>query len=270
MPLQRPDFMEAFGSEDELEGEVGQAKKKTHKGEAGKGKSRVLPASVQEKFAKEDEEMEEPGRRSRGSGTRGGGTGSSQQARASNDDQMTALADLLLEVKSENREVKGVFERTCLVPVDIHCVKETLKLAVKIGKDRQKRRGQNLGSAHVPLAIQFLSTLGDTKEFQGQTGLLDLVEQFFEEVVNKVDKEELPYFINIFRLTKPKKANGKVMGGEYARLSIRLAAPDTLQDTANKVELEMVSTFKHLGWEVKWGTPPATTKERRVKDLFQR
>ena len=273
MPLQLPAFMAGLGSDDEFEGE---AKKKTPKGEAGKGSARVLPASVKQKFAKEDEDLEQeeetkpPGRRSRGSGGRGGGTSSSQPARASNDEQMAALADLMLEVKLENREFKGVFERTCLVPADLHCVQVTLSLAAKIGKDRQKRRGQNLGSAHAPLAIQFFSALSDTKEFQNHVPLLDLVEQFFEEVVNKVDKDELPFFINIFRLAKPKKANGNVLGGAYARLSFRLAAPDTLQDTANKVELEMVNTFKALGWPVKWGTPPATTKERRVKDLFQK
>eukprot|EP00930_Biecheleria_cincta_P065865 TRINITY_DN51781_c0_g1_i1.p1 TRINITY_DN51781_c0_g1~~TRINITY_DN51781_c0_g1_i1.p1 ORF type:complete len:299 (+),score=77.49 TRINITY_DN51781_c0_g1_i1:68-898(+) len=276
MPLSMPgDFAELV--HEQFSGEEGSPRKQA-KTVRGKGRARQLPEHLWGDLDAEDGEVEQAHAGSAGSARRLVPPKPGRQPAASRrgmreqvvDEAIEVLGDLLLECKQDAREVKGFSERTVLVPGNLACVEAALATERQVAKMRQEKRGQNLGSAHIPIAIKFLSMIPDTADFAEEKTLLESLKQFWKEIVLKLPKAELPFHIQVFRVSKPKKASKEVMGGNYARLSFRFAPPDHLQSLASKLEVNFVMTCKNLGWEVKCGTPPKTAKQRRLLDMLGR
>ena len=121
---------------------------------------------------------------------------------------------------------------------------------------RTKNRGKNLGSAHIPIALQFLATLPDTIDFKESKDLMGALKLFWDEVVLKVPKAELPFHIQVFRLSKPKKANAAIIGGGYARMTLRFARPRTFPDTGLQARgrADLCMQRAGLGCEVRHST----------------
>ena len=252
----------------------GEKPPKLAKGETGRIEpARKLPTETAAKFKRDAEKMAEedkPSRRGRGAGGRGGGTGSRRGGAAGSvdvDDAISALTDLVLEVKQDSREVRGYLEKTALVPGEVLCVQEALKAAQKIGKKRQQKRGQNLGSAFVQIGLKLLSQIPATPELQDCSHLLEVLKQFWDTIVEKVSEEELPLYLQIFKVSKPRKANSSIMGGGYAKLTWKFAPMDSEQSVTSQLEIALFRAFKAKGWDVKLSTPPRSTKERAVKGL---
>ena len=90
------------------------------------------------------------------------------------------MGDLILEVKQERREMKGMLGRTVLIPGELHCVEAGLEAGRKFAKLRAMNRGKNLGSAHIPIALQFLATLPDTIDFKESKDRMGSLKLFWD------------------------------------------------------------------------------------------
>ena len=174
------------------------------------------------------------------------------------DQEWEPLADLL-EVKQQAREAQGILETTALIPAELLCVQEALDAAREYSRRAALHKGQNLGHALVEIGLAFFQHIPETKELKDQKTLLEAVTNFWEQIVLKQSQVHIAKQLQTFKLAKPKKANGKILGGGFARL--------TLRSLAERLEVELFKSFETLGWEVKAGPPPRSANERRVREL---
>ena len=78
-------------------------------------------------------------------------------------------------------------------------------------------------------------------------------------MVKTHDKEELQYFVQIYRVTKPKQANASIMEGGYAKLVFRFCPTSPLFEASKHAEAFQVAFLRALkaaGCQVKLGAPP--------------
>ncbi len=247
----------------------GEARQMVGKGDSGKGPTggRVLPASL-----RSDAGSSQPS---------GAGGVTARQLKAKHflrgrpkpqqeDQEWEPLADLLLEVKQQAREAQGILETTALIPAELLCVQEALDAAREYSRRAALHKGQNLGHAHVEIGLAFFQHIPETKELKDQKTLLEAVTNFWEQIVLKQSQVHIAKQLQTFKLAKPKKANGKILGGGYARLTLRMMparVTDSEGSLAERLEVELFKSFETLGWEVKAGPPPRSANERRVREL---
>ena len=222
----------------------GEARQMVGKGDSGKGPTggRVLPASL-----RSDAGSSQPS---------GAGGVTARQLKAKHflrgrpkpqqeDQEWEPLADLL-EVKQQAREAQGILETTALIPAELLCVQEALDAAREYSRRAALHKGQNLGHAHVEIGLAFFQHIPETKELKDQKTLLEAVTNFWEQIVLKQSQVHIAKQLQTFKLAKPKKANGKILGGGYARL--------TRRSLAERLEVELLKS-------------PRSANERRVREL---
>ena len=183
------------------------------------------------------------------------------------------LAVVAMEAKADARDLKGQNEWTTLVPGDLFFVQESLDEGKEFAAEAQRKKGVNLGSAHVRIALKGILGMAKTEELQDQAELQDGIKAFWKEVVTAHPKEDLPFFISVFRVTKPRKASAEVMGGTYAKVTFRFTNVNPLfpaSQTAFNFQAAVLKAFRNKGWQVKAGAAPRSTNERLLKEIANR
>lgn len=71
-------------------------------------------------------------------------------------------------------------------------------------------------------------------------------------------------------INKPKKANAAIMGGGYARLTLRMMparVTDGAGTLAETLEIALFKAFEELSYDVRAGPPPKSNHERKVRAM---
>ena len=158
----------------------------------------------------------------------------------------------------------GCLVRTGLIPMDLVCSVAGLEAGAAYSALAQRNKGKDLGKAHIKIALAFFSKIPETEVLQGNTELQNCLKTFWDEVVNKCDEETLGQHIQIFKLTKPKKASKEILGGNYVRITIRMIPANTIQNHAERLEISLLEAFASHKWALKSGPAPRSANERKV------
>lgn len=181
-------------------------------------------------------------------------------------------AELSLETAAGNRELRGFLEHTILAAQDHPIPVGALEGAQEWEKEKQAKRGQNIGSSHVAVGISSLMAFSSSEEFSKEENkdFKLAVNTFWEEVVQKLEREDLAAHICVFRAFKPKIPSKQMVDkmGAYTRLVVRFKPATRLSMHAADLEEQLLLFCKRKGWKVQSGTPPAAKKERGVRDAL--
>ena len=175
------------------------------------------------------------------------------------EDIIDALVDLALETKADTRELKGLMEWTVFCPGNLHFVLEGLAEGREFAKQAQRRKGENLGQSQIKIAMRTLQAMGTTSALADEKDFLTCLKTFWEQVVMKHAEEELPFFIQMWRVSKPKKASKEYFEGGYAKLQFRFSpATQSYLSSAHAEALQaaLLQMAKVMNWQIKVGTSP--------------
>ena len=174
-----------------------------------------------------------------------------------------ATAELALETKVDSRMHEGLLSKTILANDSHSAVKAALDEGQKINKDRLAKKGAAVGSPHVRQCLRFVQAIGQSEEVKALTEghkFKEVISSWWQ-MMQSMEAEEHLAEILIFQATKP-RVSSVVEGMEsYARIRLALG-PKSLE-----FQEELVEFMKELKWKVKHGPPPASTKERAVRNL---
>ena len=266
MELETPSFVRSAASrprqekmdEDDEKSNTGEEEEIRSKGPKSKSPRR-LPAAVEEK----------PGKgaaRGSGSGRRAGTAEEGYEAELA-----TATARLALKTQAGLADTKGYLEMTALIPETAGIVVNSLAEGVAFNKEKEEKKGQNIGAAHGRIAVAGFLGLSKMPEVKG-TELEKAIQEFWTHVVSKGIKE-VESQVQVFKMQKPKIPSSRRMSfGEvlYARMTYRMAPATQQSQVAANLEYHMTQFFKHMNWEVLTGTAPRMQEEREVHSLLNK
>ena len=174
-----------------------------------------------------------------------------------------ATAELALETKVDTRMHEGLLTKTVLANESHSAVKAALEEGQKINKERQEKKGAAVGSPHVRQCLRFVQAIAQSEEVsklkEGHK-FKEVIATWWQMIQGMESDEMLPEIL-IFQATKPRISS--VVEGMEAYAKIRIAlGPKSLE-----FQEELVEFMKEIGWKVKHGPPPASTKERVVRNL---
>ena len=207
---------------------------------------------------------------------KGGGRGSSSSHLAALENLVVHTAELSLETKGEAREAIGLLEHAALLPSEGAIMAASLEEGRAFAKEREERKGENIGPSHVRIALKALQALLEMDI--ADEPLKKAADLFWKEKVLKLSPDLLREEIQIFKAFNPKvKAKRVKAGGEavnygeegYGRLVFRFKPATPLDSVAALFEAEFVRVLRDQGWEVLFGTPPRSKKERDLSDALQ-
>lgn len=189
-----------------------------------------------------------------------------------------AAAELSLETKADTRETKGYSQWTALIPSQCHWAKESLQEAGVYNELLKKKRGEDIGAAHIRIALKGIQGMKKMEEFSKNQEFLSALRAFYEGKVKTMSSEELKEEIHVFRMFKPKisvarrnKDDKEIDYGEggYCRAVFRFK-PAVLEDNlAETLQVRIIQVCKENGWEVLFGTAPKSQKERKLIDALK-
>ena len=190
-----------------------------------------------------------------------------------NPELMQALIQVALEARQDTREIRAMLEWTVLLPGLLFFVTEGLDEGKRYALEASQKRGQDIGSSHIRIAIKTLAALPKTPELKEARELFQALQEFWDKIIKAFDHKELQHFIQVFKISKPKKASMNIIDGGYAKLTFRFTPTTPLFEVSRHAEAlltALIRCFKALNYQVKAGTPPRSYAERRLRELTRR
>jgi hypothetical protein len=177
-----------------------------------------------------------------------------------------ATAELSIQSAVDCRFHESLLTKAILAPELHAAVAAALEEGQAINRDRQNKKGEKTGSPHIRQCLVFVQAFGKALEEENKEehkAFKDCLAAWWTEI-HKLEAEDMAGEILVFQVNKPKIATKQENLGEaYAKMRIGLgpASSDFQEALVNHVKL--------LGWAVKNGPPPPSTKERRVRALMK-
>jgi hypothetical protein len=202
----------------------------------------------------------------------GGSSGDDFGNRLNAVEELTAAtAELGLETAYDKREQKGILMWTILIPATVSFLLEGLAEGRTFAEEMKKRKGENIGSAHVRIALRALRALRDMDDWKSDPDFMEALKNFWQEVVEKhsKDPELIEEQIQVWRMTKPKVGTQDIFEGEYGKLVFRLKAATVKEGASEALSEEIIRMARKVGWKVKVGTAPRGPKERKVAEKLK-
>ena len=140
-------------------------------------------------------------------------------------------------------------------------MKEGIEYHTKI----QERKGEDVGAAHVRIAVKFLEELAKTKVTAMPEGNRnrEIFRNWWKEMTNWIELK-LKQEIGIFKVTKPRVASSKVAIDNYAKIQFAFGP------ASQELKHALLEIMTEMGWIVKAGAAPQSLSERKLRELVRK
>jgi hypothetical protein len=177
-----------------------------------------------------------------------------------------ATADLTLEVKGTQREHEGLLVRTALTDPEHASITAGLLEGKEYAAIAKANKGKNIGAAHCRIGVKFMEAFGQAEiaALEEEAPLKVEFKAWWQKMTGWSARQHLEE-IPIFKVTKPRVSTDlDGFDNGYAKVQFCLG------QSGKTLENLLVDKFEALGWLVKVGAPPQSTKERKLKSLVKK
>ena len=152
-----------------------------------------------------------------------------------------------------------------LVDANHPAITAALDEGTKINKEQMEKRGADQSAPFVRICLVFVQALAKSKSVEDLDKEHPMREDMMKwwNMINGLDETAIKKEIRIVQVSKPKIQSKNDKIPNYAK--VRLALGKRSED----FEETLLGFFTEMGWQIKTGPAPQSTKERKVRALVK-
>jgi len=175
-----------------------------------------------------------------------------------------ATAELTVETKIDSRAHDSLLTSTVLVEAEHPAIAAALEEGTKINKEQMEKKSGDQ-APFVRICMVFIQALAKSKSVEDldkQHPMRDDLANWWA-MVSGLDETMTKNEIRIFSVTKPKIMSKNDKIPNYAKVRL------TFGKKSEEFEQTLLAFFTEMGWQIKTGPAPQSTKERKVRALLK-